>query len=101
MLFVLHKINDLSMKGKRSCGSVAFHKHRNQQTKLLEKRSSHSFLVCVDLTLLAAPLSLGPLFFLPVLEAFSRANGLFPLRRLTLQSELGAEGEEHLSERCF
>lgn len=82
MLFVSHKINELSTKGKRSCGSVALHKHRNQQTKLLEKRNSHSFLVCVDLTLLATLLSLGSVFFLLVLEAFSRTNGLFPLWQL-------------------
>lgn len=70
------------MKVKRSCGSVAFHEHRKQQTKLLEKKNSCSFLVCVDSTLLATLLSLGSVFFHLVLEAFSRTNGLFPLWQL-------------------
>lgn len=60
----------------------------NTEINKLGKRNSHS--VSVDSTSLAVLLSPGPVFFLPVLEVFSRADGLFPFWQLSCQSGLGA-----------
>lgn len=102
MLFILCKMNDLSTQRKRTYDIVAFHKHRDQQTKLLEKRNSHSFLVCVDFIFFAALLSLGSVSFLLILEAFLELRMAYFLsgsqtKQLSFQSKLRAEAEEDLS----
>lgn len=67
VLFDLHEINDLSTEGKRMCASVAFHKHIGVNCWKREIPAQFQFV----LTLLAALISPGSVFFLLVLEAFS------------------------------